>query len=80
MPWLLKTKAEISEDHTLSFDERDTENDHLKQSRNAIQESIRSNNLFRKARLASVNNTRRQMAEQFKGQIVSREENEQDGR
>ena len=50
MPWLLKTKEEISQDHTLSFDERNIANDHLRQSSNTIKASIQRNNLFRQSK------------------------------
>ena len=72
MPWLLRTKSEISEDHTLSFEERDTENDHLNQSRNLIESSIKSNALFRarRTRLGSLGTTKMKMKEQVKGQIL----------
>ena len=72
MPWLLRTKSEISEDHTLSFEERDTENDHLNQSRNLIESSINSNALFRarRTRLGSLGTTKKKMEEQVKGQIL----------
>lgn len=72
MPWLLKTKKEISRDHTLSFDERVIDNNHLTQSEDIIQASIQSNNLFRaaKTRKDSVNDTRNTIKQQVKGQIV----------
>lgn len=75
MPWLLKTKEEISQDHTLSFDERGVENNLLKQSSDIIKASIQRNNLFRqsKTRIYSINDTRKTMKDQVKGQIIQRE-------
>lgn len=48
MKWLLKTKSQISEDHTLSFDERSIENDHLQESQETIEYSISKNEAFLK--------------------------------
>lgn len=73
MPWLLKTKEEISKDHTLSFDERDVENDSLSQPSNVIKASILKNNLFRQSRISSINNTRKAIKDQVKGQIITKE-------
>ena len=75
MPWLLKTKAEISQDHTLSFDERPIANNNLRQSSDALRASMQRNDLFRlsKTRASSVNNTRQAIKEQVKGQIIQRE-------
>lgn len=75
MPWLLKTKEEISQDHTLSFDERGVSNDGLRQPSDAIRASIQRNNLFRqsKTRTSSINDTRKTIKEQVKGQIFQRE-------
>ena len=50
MPWLLKTKEEISKDHTLSFDERNISNNHLAVPSEVIKRSIDSNELFVKSR------------------------------
>lgn len=69
MPWILKTKKEISEDHTLSFDERNIDNNDLGQPRNLIQASIQRNNLFRQTRISRINTTRKHIQEQVSGQI-----------
>jgi hypothetical protein len=69
MPWVLRTKKEISEDHTLSFDERDVSNNHLLQSKQSIEDSIKSMELFKKARIPSINATKNKIAENVKGQI-----------
>lgn len=74
MPWLLKTKQEISEDHTLSFDERNIDNNHLAQSRTGIMASIQRNNLFRNTRISSINNTRARIEDHIKGQIKEGEQ------
>lgn len=74
MPWLLKTKQEISEDHTLSFDERTIDNNHLAQSRTGIMASIQRNNLFRNTRISSINNTRARIEDHIKGQIKEGEQ------
>ena len=41
MPWTLLTKEEISRDHTLSFNERDIDNNTLKVPRDAIETAKR---------------------------------------
>lgn len=76
MPWLLKTKEEISQDHTLSFDERYIENNLSKQPSDIIQASIQRNDLFRAARTRqdSVNSTRNTIKQQVKGQIIQERE------
>jgi len=76
MPWLLKTKEEISQDHTLSFDEREVSNNHLNERKDTILQSIQSNNLFRQAntRTASVNDTRNIIKQYIRGQIMQERE------
>jgi len=71
MPWLLRTKEEISQDHTLSFAERRVSNNHLNVSRNAITESIARNDLFRQSRLSSIQQARSKIErDHYKGQII----------
>lgn len=71
MPWLLKTKEEISQDHTLSFDERVVSNNHLFIPSDIIQKSIRNNSLFieSKTRILSINATKGNISREIKGQI-----------
>lgn len=75
MPWLLKTKEEISQDHTLSFDERGIDNAHRSQPSTLIQESIKRNDLFRQAktRASSLSQTRSSIKQHIKGQIIEKE-------
>ncbi len=76
MPWVLKTKKEISEDHTLSFDERNVDNNNLVEPRNIIQASIQRNELFRQTRLSSINSTRGSIKEKIKGQVFQKGDHE----
>ena len=75
MPWLLMTKEEIFQDHTLSFEERPVNNNYLKQPRNVLSASIRSNNLFRLAntRISSVHGTKSTIKGHVKGQIIQKD-------
>jgi predicted DNA-binding protein (UPF0251 family) len=73
MPWVLKTKEEISQDHTLSFDERKVSNSHLAQSSKSIQDSLHRMDLFKKTRSSSINATRSNIAKHVKGQIIEKE-------
>ena len=71
MPWVLRTKEEISRDHTLSFAERNINNNHLNVPKNAISESLLRNDLFKKSRLSSVQQTRSTIGKDYhKGQII----------
>lgn len=69
MPWSLRTKQEISWDHTLSFDEQAIENNWLAQPRRAIAKSIKDNVLFRKAKASSINDVKGIIQTQVKGQV-----------
>ncbi len=50
MPWTLLTKEEISRDHTLSFNERNIDNNTLKVSRNDIQIAMQRIAIYREDR------------------------------
>ena len=51
MPWTLLTKEEISRDHTLSFYERNIDNNTLKVSRNTVKIAMDRINNYRNLRL-----------------------------
>lgn len=70
MPWTLKTKEEISKDHTLSFAERIVDNNHLNVPKNAILQSIEKNNLFAQTRLSEVKDIGNKIIKEHKGQII----------
>ena len=71
MPWVLKTKEEISQDHILSFAERNVSNNHLSVPKSAIEESIVRNNIFRQTRLSDVQSLgNKVIKEAYKGQII----------
>lgn len=72
MPWLLKTKEEISRDHTLSFDERVVSNNALKENAEIIKSSIKRNDLFiqSKTRVSSIAETKKDITRGIKGQII----------
>lgn len=71
LPYCLKTKAEISETHTLSFDERVVSNNHLSKSRNLIADSIKRNDLFIKTRMDRIKNMQ-QSLKRYRGQILDK--------
>lgn len=71
LPFCLKTKAEISETHTLSFDERVISNNHLSKSRNLIVDSIKRNDLFVKTRMDRIKNMQ-QSLKRYRGQILDK--------
>ena len=50
MPWTLLTKEEISKDHTLSFNERNIDNNTLKVPRNIIQTAMQRIARYREER------------------------------
>lgn len=75
LPYTLLNKREISQTHTLSFEERRVANEHIIVPRNVIAQSIEKNNLFRNTRMGNV----RQMAQEirnanYKGQIKEERE------
>ena len=75
LPYTLLNKNEISQTHTLSFQERRVENEHITVPRNVIAQSIARNNLFKNTRMGNV----RQMAqeirkENYKGQVKEERE------
>lgn len=74
MQWILKTKEEISHDHTLSFGERGVENNDHAQNSKSIQHSLHRINLFKNTRPSSINNTRASIAKDVKGQIIIEKE------
>ena len=78
MPWLLKTKEEISRDHTLSFDERVVSNNALKENAEIIKSSIKRNDLFiqAKTRASSISETKKEITTGIKGQIIENGRNE----
>ena len=71
LPYCLKTKAEISKTHTLSFDERVVSNNHLSKSRNLIADSIKRNDLFIKTRMDRIKNMQ-QSLKRYRGQILDK--------
>lgn len=75
MPYILRTKEQISKSHTLSFEERNVSNNHLQQPSNVIQASLKRIELFRNARISSINDTKSKVAKQVKGKIVEKEGN-----
>lgn len=75
MPYALLNKAEISKTHTLSFEERRVNNQHIGVSRNTITESITRNELFRKTRLEAVQQAGKNIKDEVhKGQIIGEKE------
>ena len=75
LPYTLLNKNEISQTHTLSFQERRVANEHITVPRNLIAQSIARNNLFKNTRMGNV----RQMAqeirkENYKGQVKEERE------
>lgn len=75
LPYTLLNKNEISQTHTLSFQERRVANEHITVPRNVIAQSIARNNLFKNTRMGNV----RQMAqeirkENYKGQVKEERE------
>lgn len=73
MPYILNTKDEISETHTLSFNERFFDS-RVKMPRRIIEESIRSNRLFieNRARTSDVMRTRDRAHKRAKGVILEK--------
>lgn len=76
MDWVLRTKAEISKDHILSFEERNVSNNHLSQESKVIQASLKSIELFKNSRTSSVNGVKGNISKHIKGQIIEKEGNE----
>lgn len=64
MSYSLLTKDEMSQIHTLSFEEREINNNHLQVPRTTIEESLKSNALFRKTKMAEVEAQRKQLGQQ----------------
>ena len=54
LPYSLLTKSEMSKDHTLSFEERNVDNNTLSLERKYVEESIRYNTLFRNSKANEV--------------------------
>ena len=67
LPYTLLTKAEISEDHTLSFEERKVVGHAQSASRSQIAESLRTNTLFRNSRTSEVNVQRCALQQDVRG-------------
>lgn len=63
MPYSLLTKKEISETHTLSFEERDIANDHLAIERTCIANSLKYNKLFAQTTNSEVSAQRKSFRE-----------------
>ena len=64
MPWTLLTKEEISKDHTLSFNERNINNNTLNVPRSAIQTAMQ--------RIANYRRERRKQQEIFSEQEIGK--------
>ena len=64
MPWTLLTKEEISRDHTLSFNERNIDNNTLNVPRSAIQIAMQ--------RIANYRQERRKQQEIFSEQEIGK--------
>lgn len=71
--WALCTKKEISKTHTLSFDERRIDNDHLQVPGKEIEGSVRRNDLFANTRASQVE-IQRGSLRRIRGQITKGEE------
>jgi len=63
LPFSLRTKEEISQTHTLLRFDRHVSNNHLKESRQSITDSIKSNDLFLKAKSAEVEAQHKQLGQ-----------------
>lgn len=67
LPYTLLTKAEMSKDHMLSFEERSVMYHAQSATRGQIAESLRTNTLFRNSRTSEVNNQRTALQQDARG-------------
>ena len=74
MPYSLLTKAEISKTHTLSFDEKNVNNEHFNVDRTNISESIKNNTLFKNKKASEISQQRNDTKPQIRGQITRNDE------
>lgn len=75
LPYTLLNKSEISQTHTLSFQERRVANEHITVPRNVIAKSISRNELFKNTRMGNVKQMAQEIREQnYKGQVKEERE------